>query len=184
MSNTSNQLELAACTNNIEAAAQVAGRLAGTLYCDDRQSYDHLPFRALLTCTTDNMDDLHEVADVGLYLVCRRVIKPGVPKMVALSTMLHNPDKTHQDCDAHWRDTHGPLALQHHMHMTHYSQLSVLQSLRGPAVDGFALCGFASESDLRERFFTTPASVRVILDDIQNFADTVNSPKRLVAKVI
>ena len=36
--------------------------------------------------------------------------------------------------------------------MSHYRQLSVVHRLHGPAWDGFALCGFDSIEDLRERF--------------------------------
>lgn len=183
MHNLTDRLEFAACTNNIEAAAQVAKTLGGTLYCDNREKWQHLPFRALVTCTTDDLGDLAEISDVGLYVVCRRIIKPGSPKMVSLNAMVHHPDKSHQECDAYWRDNHGPLALEHHAFMTGYSQLNIIHRLSGADFDGLALCGFETESDLRDKFFTTEASVPVILNDIKNFADTKNSPTRLVAQV-
>jgi hypothetical protein len=55
--------------------------------------------------------------------------------------------------------------------------------LSGPEIDGFALCGFDSLEDLRERFYTLPDSVKVIAADIQKFADTKKSPRRLIATV-
>ena len=65
--------------------------------------------------------------------------------------------------------------------MTHYTQLSVVSTLKGEPFDGFALCGFDSEADIRERFFTNKQSVGVIQNDIQNFADVSQSPRRLIA---
>jgi hypothetical protein len=184
MPNAGYQLEFAACTNNVEAAKASAKNLGGSLYVDGREPFEHLPFRALLTCTTDDIADLAEVSERGLYVVCRRIIKPGVPKVVSVSPMVHHPDKTAQACDAHWRDNHAPLALIHHEHMTHYSQLSVVNVISGPDLTGIALCGFATESDLRDRFFSRPDSVPVILADIKKFSDAKKSPKRLVAQVI
>ena len=64
--------------------------------------------------------------------------------------------------------------------MTHYTQLSVTHTLKGPEYDGFALCGFASEDDLRERFYTTKESVKIIADDVRSFANPKASPPRLI----
>lgn len=183
MPNAHYRLELAACGNDLEAAQQCAQVLDGTLYIDPREKHAHLPFRALVTATTDDLEDLADAAGVGLYLVCRRVVKPGHPKFVGLFTMMHHPDLSHAQADGHWRDQHGPLALEHHPAMTNYSQLNVLQTLSGPEVDGFALCGFETEQDLRERFYATKESVGVIAADVKRFADVKRSPPRLVATV-
>ena len=174
-------LEIAATTNNLELATAIAKAKHGTLYCDAREEWQPLPFRALLTCVTDNPEELESVAEVGLYLICRRLIKPGDAEAIGLFPLVRRPDLSHADADAHWRDVHAPLALEHHAHMTHYTQLSVLHRFSGAAVDGFALCGFSSISDLRERFYTRDESRKVIAADIQNFADTRNSPRRLIA---
>lgn len=184
MPNAGYQLEFAACTNNVEAAMVCAAKLGGSLYVDSREPYEHLPFRALITCTTDDIADLAEVSERGLYVVCRRIIKPGVPKVVSVSPMVHHPEKTAQACDAHWRDNHAPLALIHHPHMTHYSQLSVVNVVSGPELDGIALCGFETEADLRDRFFASADSVPIILADIKKFSDAKKSPKRIVAQVV
>ena len=119
---------------------------------------------------------------MGLYTICRRVIKPGEAQVYGLFPLIHHPQKTHAQADANWRDVHAPLALEHHAYMSHYVQLSVVHTISGAQFDGFALCGFNSLEDLKERFFTTEASVAVIRDDITNFADTTNSPRRLIAK--
>ncbi len=177
------RLEIAGCSNDLEAARRAAESFGGTLYSDDREKWQHLPFRALVTATTDDLNLFDEFADVGVYLICRRLIKPGTPVSIGLFPMVRHPELTHQQSDAHWRDKHGPLALEHHAHMSHYSQLSVLQTLRGPEYDGFALCGFNSEDDLRNRFYTTQESVGIIAADVKKFANVKKSPARLIASI-
>ncbi|XOV82850.1 MAG: hypothetical protein ACFHXK_18575 [bacterium] len=179
----SRQLEFAACTNNLEAAHAIAAAHGGTVYWDPRDKFSHLPFRALTTCVTDDLTQLQPAADIGLYLVCRRIIKPGQPEYVGLFPMVRHPELTHAQADAHWRDSHAPLTFEHHAAMNHYSQLSVVQRLSGPEIDGFALCGFVSLEDLRERFYTRPDSAGIIAADIRRFADTKQSPRRLIATV-
>ncbi len=174
-------LEFAATTFDVAAATELAQVISGTTYIDERPNASKLPFQALVTGVTDNLEIFDNIADVGLYVICRRIIKPGVPNIVGLFPMLHHADKNHQQCDAHWRDVHAPLALEHHIHMTHYAQLSVVHKISGPDIDGFALCGFASTEDLRERFYTTPESVEIIQKDVLSFAHTKNSPRRLIA---
>jgi len=49
------------------------------------------------------------------------------------------------------------------------------------ALDGFALCGFETIEDLRERFYSRPDGPEVIAADVKNFADLKNSPGRLIA---
>lgn len=174
-------MELAAACTDRDAAAAVAKDIGGNLYADRRDDPSKLPFGALVTGVTDDISHLQDVADVGLYLICRRVIKPGAAQVYGLFPLLHHPQKSHQQTDAHWRDVHGPLALEHHAFMSHYVQLSVVRTLSGEAFDGFALCGFENMEDFRDRFFTTEASRDVIAADIQNFADTKRSPRRLIA---
>jgi len=94
---------------------------------------------------------------------------------------VHFPEITHQQADAHWRDVHAPLALEHHGFMSHYTQLSVVHTLSGLPLDGFALCGFETIEDLRERFYSRPDGPEVIAADVKNFADLKNSPGRLIA---
>ena len=72
-------LELAAASNDIDAARALAEAKGGTLYFDDRPDQPNLPFRALATVATDDPDAVTEVGDVGVYVIFRRLIKPGVP---------------------------------------------------------------------------------------------------------
>ena len=174
-------LQLALTSNDPDRALAMARATGGSYYADPREPYDHLPFRALVTATTDDADRFATAADVGLYVVCRRTIKAGDAAAIGIFPLVHHPERTHTESDAHWRDKHAPLALVHHPHMTHYTQLSVVARLAGPDIDGFAFCGFASVADLRDRFYTEPASIKVIANDVASFADTKRSPRRLIA---
>jgi uncharacterized protein (TIGR02118 family) len=175
-------MELAAASTDIEAARELAESLKGTVYIDEREGVEHLPFRALVTASTDDLSALSSVGDAGVYLIHRRLKKAGVPKVVALFPMIRFPALSHAEADAHWRDVHGPLALEHHKFMTHYTQLSVVATLSGPELDGFALVGFDSLDDLRNRFFSGPGSEEAIAADVVQFADMKNSPARLIAE--
>jgi hypothetical protein len=175
-------LKLALASNDVPAARALASRLSGTLYVDERPATG-LPFHALATVITDDLASLEATADVGLYLVCHRLVKPGHANVVALFPLIRRPTLTHAEADAHWRDIHAPLALEHHGFMTHYAQLSVIHTFAGMPYDGFALCGFGTTQDLRERFYSGPDSRAVIAADVETFADTGRSPRRLIASM-
>jgi hypothetical protein len=183
-----NRIELVAVGNDIGRARSVASALGGRLLCDERDAAHNLPFRALVSAVTDDVETLLSAGDVGAYVVCRRVMKPRADAestgklkgAIGLFTMVHHPDLTHREADDHWRDNHTPLAFQHHPVMTHYAQLGVVHRIHGPEWDGFALCGFDSVEDLRERFFGTPEGKIAIREDVAFFADTSKSPRRLI----
>jgi uncharacterized protein (TIGR02118 family) len=131
---------------------------------------------------------VERIADIGLYEVHVRPMRhqrrfwpseSPSPGVTAAFGMLRRPDLTHEQADAHWRDIHAPLALRHHPGMWHYHQISVDAVLTGPAYDGIALCAFASDQEMTERFFGGPEDRDVISADVAKFADTANSPRRV-----
>jgi len=133
-------------------------------------------------------DAVESLAAIGLYQVQdrpmrhqRRFWPPGSasPGVTAAFGMVRRPDLTHAQSDAHWRDVHAPLALRHHPGMWHYHQISIDEVLGGRAYDGIALCAFASEQELTERFFGGPDDQDVIRADVAKFADTTHSPRRV-----
>ena len=67
--------------------------------------------------------------------------------------------------------------------MTHYYQLNILHRFSGEAWDGLALCCFASEEDLRHKFYNSDAGKRSIAEDVQRFANTRQSPRRVIAEI-
>ena len=111
------QLEFAVASHDVESVRALAMQYQGTLYFDDRDDTSKLPFAALATMITDDLTPLEAAADVGLYIVCRRLIKPGEAQIYGLFPLIHHPDKSHAQSDAHWRDVHAPLALEHHAHI-------------------------------------------------------------------
>lgn len=136
----------------------------------------------------EDRDALAPVADIGLYRVevrrmrhQRRFWPEGqpTPGVTAAYGLLRKPDLTHEVADAHWRDTHAPLALRHHPGMWHYHQVSIDEVLDGLYLDGIALCAFASEQELAERFFGGPEDEQVIWADVAKFSDTAASPRRV-----
>lgn len=173
----------AAATTDPGAARTIGRALGGTLYLDERAVWQHLPFRGLLTVPVDDPGELAGVGDVGVYRLQVRVMKPGTGRVFGLFPMVRAPGLSHAQSDAHWRDVHGPLALAQHAHMTEYRQLNVLTTVSGRAFDGFALCGFASEEDLRNRFYSEPDGPEIIARDVRRFADPKRSARRLVARV-
>ena len=67
--------------------------------------------------------------------------------------------------------------------MTHYYQLQIAHRFFGPAWHGLALCCFDSEQALREKMYSSAEGKRQITQDILTFADTKNSPRKVVAEV-
>jgi uncharacterized protein (TIGR02118 family) len=192
-------LELAVAGNDVARARAIARACAGSLYVDERAGREGLPFRALVTAITDDAGPLLDMADVGAFVVCRRVIKArrgtaaaatgashaasgdALPGVIALFPMVRHPSLSHAEADRYWRDRHAPLALRHHVGMSNYTQLSVVHRIHGPEWDGFALCGFDSMADLRERFYDNDDGRAAIRDDVARFADGARSPRRLLA---
>ena len=167
------------------AAIDVAKQTGGTAFVALERERD--PVFAGLVLATDR-EALEPVADLGLYEVEVRRMRhqrrtwPAAspsPGVTAAFVMVRRPGLTHEQADAHWRDVHAPLALRHHPGMWHYHQISITDVLAGPPYDGIALCAFASEQEMSERFFGGPEDRAIISADVETFADTANSPRRV-----
>ncbi len=182
--------EICAAFTDRERARSIAEEHQGTLYVDEREDISKLPFAALICIDTDNLEALLEEADIGVYLIHRRIIKKHIPDdsceqsgLLSLHTLVSHPGLDHRQSDDYWRDNHGPLALKIHEAMTYYHQLSILHRFKGPAWDGFAMLGFDSFDDLQNKYFNSDAGKAEIFKDVESFADTRKSPsRRLVAK--
>lgn len=185
------QLELVAIGNDPEAARAVGVATRAGVYVDERPGAEGLLFRTMVRAVTDDLDALTPAAGVGLYVVLARTMKPraldpsGAPTPrtgpVTINAMVHHPGLTHRQSDAHWRDLHGPLALRIHVGMADYVQLSAVATISGTPYDGFALLGFDSDDDFRNRFYATPEGRAEVFADVSKFSDMAHSPRRLVA---
>ncbi|MFT6438067.1 MAG: hypothetical protein ACJAVI_006153 [Candidatus Azotimanducaceae bacterium] len=182
------QLELCATYRDQDTAQAVAKKFGGRLYIDERAKNPKQPFTAMVCVQTDDIAALIEGADVGVYLVARRQVKEHTDPKVRMAgsigafSMIKHPSLSHTESDSHWRDNHAPLALEIHTAMSHYTQLSILHCFKGPELDGIALCGFDSLEDLKERFFNSKEGEQRIAEDVAKFADTRNSPRRVIVK--
>jgi len=174
------------------AGRQAAEQFSGTLLTAHSQETGHLPFAALVVTATDETKRFVDTADVGAWLVCARTIRnvpflaldeENIPGTVGIFTLKANPSLGAPAADAWWRDKHAALALEVHEAMTHYYQLSVQHCFHGPDWNGFALCCFHNEKDLRTKFFNSPEGERAIVDDVARFADTKHSPRRVIANI-
>lgn len=176
--------EFVAITRDISLARHLAEAHNAWWCFDDRIDKGELPFNALVRCI-DRGEALSPGFEncLGVYRVTAREIKAGTMAYVSLHPMIRNPTLTHAQADQHWHLQHGPLALVHHPFLSQYIQLAVNEVLFGPEYDGFALCGFTTVEDLKERFFAGPDSIPVINQDVKKFSDTKRSPRRLIATV-
>lgn len=188
-----NTLWLAGAFSDRDAATAAADTHNGITLSSISDQTGHLPFAALVLATTDEVPAFQAAADTGCYLVAERTVKErpireltpdSQPGVVGVFTMVANPKLGHHAADAHWRDNHAPLALQIHEAMTHYYQLSIQHCFHGPDWQGFALCCFATEDDLRYRFFNSPEGERAIAEDVAKFADTRQSPRRIITNFV
>lgn len=183
-------LMLAGAYSDRKKAAEAATRTGGINLSATSSETNHLPFASLVLSVTDELDLFVGDADVGSYLVCERTMKNtpllqltkgNQPGSIGIFTMVANADLGARESDRHWRDKHSPLALEIHAAMTHYYQLSVLARFNGPVWNGFALCCFRNEDDLRNRFFNTPEGEAAIARDVAIFADPGKSPRRVIS---
>jgi len=185
-------MKMVAAFSSRQTAESFGRENRGHLLAATSDETGHLPFAALYLGATDDIEHMLDVADVGVYLACERTIKnqplsvihaSSLPGSVGIFTMVANPSMGAAAADRHWRDRHAPLALEIHAAMTHYYQLGVAHRFSGPDWHGFALCCFATEDDLRQRFFKSKEGERAIAEDVARFADTRKSPRRVIAHI-
>lgn len=175
---------LGMCSTNDGAQAYLADRDGAAWVAHDGER-DTIPYRSMFAVATDDLDGAVAAADVALHLVFRRVIKPAgdhAPpgRVIASFGMVRHHELTHTESDSHWRDRHGPLALESHTAMCDYEQLSILTTLHGTPLDGVAMCAFPDRSTLSSDFFNDDLAKAAIIADVASFADTRASLPRVV----
>ncbi len=178
-------LELVGFGSDPDAAAQVATRLGGMAYRNHPSERDERPYSSMIRVATDDVEAVRAASDLAMYVCFSRVIKPPVAeptseRSIATFGLVRNPAMTHRECDDHWRDNHGPLALQMHLAMCDYSQLAVVDIIHGQPLDGIAMCAFSTRQDLSQKFFNDDDAKRAIIKDVAIFSDAAASPPRVV----
>lgn len=186
-------LKIAAVFKHKAEAKKAADASQSLMFEASADATEHLPFAALVLGTSGSLMDLKEQADVGLYLVNERAVlnqplstlnHDTIPIIAGIFPMVANPDIGPKAADTHWREQHAPIALDVHTAMTHYYQLSIVHRFSGEDWNGLALCCFASEDDLRNKFYNSPEGKRRVATDVMKFADTRNSPRRVVTRSV
>lgn len=83
----------------------------------------------------------------------------------------------------HWRDTHGPVALAHHLGMWDYEQVSIIDG-DGSALDGVAVVQFPDHADASERFFDSPEGAAVVGADAASFTDAATLSRQRTTEYV
>ena len=185
-------LKIAAVFADKAEAEKVAKLGQSLMFGASADTTEHLPFAALVLGTSASLMDLKQQKDVGLYLVNERAVlnqplsilnQDMLPASVGIFPMVANAEIGAEAADRHWREQHAPIALEVHTAMTHYYQLAVVHRFSGADWNGLALCCFADEDDLRHKFYNSSEGKRRVAEDVSKFADTKNSPRRVVARL-
>ena len=186
-------LKIAAVFSDEAAAEEVANLSQSLMFEASAKATQHLPFAALVLGTSPRLMDLKKRKDEGLYLVNERTLlnqplsalnQDMLPASVGIFPMVANADIGPEAADRHWHEQHAPIALEVHTAMTHYYQLAVMHKFSGEDWNGLALCCFANEDDLRNKFYDSSEGKRRVAEDVAKFADTKNSPRRVVARPV
>lgn len=185
-------LKIAAAFADKAEAEKVANLSQSLMFEASAEKTEHLPFAALVLGTSATLMALKQRTDVGLYLVTERAVlnqplslleQDMLPASVGVFPMVANAEIGAEAADRHWREQHAPIALEVHTAMTHYYQLAVMHRFSGADWNGLALCCFANEDDLRNKFYNSSEGKRRVAEDVAKFADTKNSPRRVVARL-
>jgi uncharacterized protein (TIGR02118 family) len=106
------------------------------------------------------------------------------PGLVFAAVAMRAPQLSHGEFDAHWRDHHAPLALQHHAGLCGYEQLAVDGALTANAapIDGVALLRFPSHDAFTQRFYDSDAGRDAVLTDTRKFLDLARCEAALMSE--
>ena len=186
-------LKLAAVFSDKTLASTMADFSQSLMFEACAETTHHLPFAALVLGTSPKLMDPQRQEGQGLYLVSERALlnqplgelkRDLLPVSVGIFPLVAKAEIGPEAADRHWLEQHAPIALQVHTAITHYYQLTVMHKFSGEDWDGLALCCFANEDDLRNKFYSSAKGKQQVSQDIAKFADTKRSPRRVVARLV
>jgi uncharacterized protein (TIGR02118 family) len=106
----------------------------------------------------------------GGYRVSERRIKEGRATIYLVCPVIRVPSMSRIEFDEHWRTIHAPLALEHHVGMTSYRQLTVVDHDRGsPLFDGISILGFPDAAALKSKMVGSMDGARALAADVKKF---------------
>lgn len=104
---------------------------------------------------------------------------PGVGTIYGVR---RHPKITSAEFHDHWEHSHGPVALAHHLGMWDYRQVSVVETLTGPPLDGIAVVQWPTDEDRRYRFFDDENGAAIVSADAAAFTDRTHLHHHLMVE--
>lgn len=124
----------------------------------------------------------------------RRIWEPGTatPGVGTVYWCRRRPELSPAEYHHAWTTSHGPLALEHHMGMWDYDQVSItgVVSASGAVgaafgdVDGVAVVQWPADEDLADRFFDGPEGAEAIRADASSFTDLAHTDRHLMTEIV
>jgi uncharacterized protein (TIGR02118 family) len=95
------------------------------------------------------------------------------PGVKLLCSITRRPGMTHDDFLAHWRNNHGPLAVQHQPGFWHYVQNHIQEPLteQTPYLDGIGVLHFRDADEIFTAMYDSDEGQRLIVEDTERFLD-------------
>jgi hypothetical protein len=130
-----------------------------------------------------------EHCDVGLYRTASRHVLRHVhtwplgdvsPGVTMLFNIHRRPGMSADDFHQWWERSHAPIALQHHVGMWDYTQVSVVETIHGEHWDGFAVTQWPTLDDLMHRFSSGPEGTEALRHDAAQFTDPATLTRHLL----
>lgn len=138
-------------------------------------------------------DLLRAQCDMALYRtatrhvlrhVCTWPLDTPSPGVTMLFCMHRRPGMDIADFHDWWEKSHAPIALQHHVGMWDYAQVSVLETVHGDPWDGFAVTQWPTLDDLMHRFSSGPEGTEALRRDAAQFTDPDTLRRHLLDELI
>lgn len=130
-----------------------------------------------------------EHCDLGLYRTASRHVLRHVrtwpegeatPGVTMLFSIHRRAGMTAGSFHEWWARSHAPIALQHHVGMWDYAQVSVVETLHGEPWDGFAVTQWPTLDDLLHRFSSGPEGTQALRHDAAQFTDPTTLTRHLL----
>src|SRR5262249_28044916 len=104
------------------------------------------------------------------------------PGLCLVSTVRRKRTLSRAQFDEHWRTSHAPLALAHHVGMWDYRQALVADP--AAELDGIARLGFPSVQAFETGLFDSKAGRHALSTDMQDFIDPERTAIALLREIV
>lgn len=108
-------------------------------------------------------------------------VTPGVTMLFSIH---RRPGMDVSEFHRWWEESHAPIALRHHVGMWDYAQVSVVETLYGEPMDGFAVTQWPTLDDLLHRFSSGPEGTDALRHDAAQFTDPTTLRRFLLDETV